>query len=120
MGLGASTDWGAVFQQLADAVVADAKPVECQWVIPPPPTGEKLDPTKVNVRFTPSNGPAETVYGVDSMAACSDQFKGWYYDDPTTPTRLVACPATCPLLQADDGATVAVAFGCASEKPPLR
>jgi hypothetical protein len=111
-------DWSAIFQQLADAVVADAVPVSCEWLIPPPPDGEELDPAKVNVRFTPSSGVEETIYGVGDPEGCTADFKGWHYDDPVNPSRLVACPTTCPILQADDNARISVVFGCDTEPPP--
>jgi hypothetical protein len=122
MGLGASTDWGAVFQQLADAVVADAKPVDCEWLIPPPPAGEQFDRDKINVQFTPTGGAPQKIYAAGAPDQCSDQFLGWYYDDPNAPKKVVACPQTCPTLQADVGgeAEVAVVFGCATESPPIR
>jgi hypothetical protein len=114
-----TADWNVVFQQLGDAVVADAKPVDCEWAIPPPPAGEALDPAKVNVEFTPSSGVPQLVYPVASSGACTDQFLSWYYDDPIAPKRVIACPQTCPTLQADDNAKIEVLFGCAQEPPPI-
>jgi hypothetical protein len=111
-------DWSVIFQQLADAVIADAVPVDCEWVIPPPPDGETLDPNLVDVSYTAGSGTVETVFGVESAAGCSDQFLGWYYDNPTAPTKLIACDTTCPVLQADDSARIEVAFGCERPPPP--
>jgi hypothetical protein len=112
-------DWSLIFQQLADAVVADAVPVQCEWVIPPPPPGEMLDPDLVRVRFTPSSGVVEPVYGVNDPSQCRNDFLGWYYDNPTAPTRLIACPDSCTVLQADDSARIDVLFGCLREPPPI-
>jgi hypothetical protein len=114
-------EFRTVFDSLATAVIADAVPVECEWIIPPPPDGETLDPNKVNVRFTRGDGTTETIYG-GTAAQCpaAGDYLGWYYDDPNLPTRVVACPETCPTLQADDQAQIDVEFGCDSEEPPVR
>jgi hypothetical protein len=114
-------EFATVFDSLAEAVIADAVPVECEWVIPPPPDGETLDKNKVNVKFTDSAGTTQTIYGVgsDECPPASD-FLAWYYDDPINPQRVIACADTCPVLQADDNARIDVQFGCATEPPPIR
>jgi hypothetical protein len=114
-----NADWNVVFQQLGDQVIADAKPVDCEWVIPPPPEGERFDPALVNVAFTPTSGIPEKVYAVPDASQCTDQFLSWHYDDPVAPKTVVACPQTCPTLQADDSAKIEVLFGCAQDPPPL-
>jgi hypothetical protein len=110
-----SPDWTVVFQQLADAVVADAVPVDCEWVIPPPPPGESLDANKVNVRFTGSSGTPETIFAVGDLASCDAAAGGWYYDNPANPSKVLACPTSCTVMQADDNALVEVLFGCATQ-----
>jgi hypothetical protein len=112
-------DWSGVFKQLGDAVVADARPVDCEWKIPPPPDGKQFDPEQVNVRYTPTSGTTQPIYGV-AQSECTDKFLGWHYDDPATPTRIIACPTTCPVIQGDVNAQVDVLFGCAKEHPPIR
>jgi hypothetical protein len=112
-------DWTVVFKQLADAVVADARPVDCVWSVPPPPDGQKLDPDKVNVRFTPSSGTPETLYALDDKSACTDNLGGWYFDNRSAPTQVLACPSSCTRMQADQNAKVDVLFGCARTPPPL-
>jgi hypothetical protein len=113
-----NANWDAVFKQLGDAVVADAKPVDCQWTIPPPPNGEKLDPGKVNVTFTPTSGVPETIYALGGSPECTDATGGWFYDDPAAPRQVLACPSSCTRMQADLNAKVDVAFGCDSKRPP--
>ncbi len=39
---------------------------------------------------------------------------GWYYDDPTSPTAILLCPATCDAVSTDTGATIQIALGCAT------
>jgi hypothetical protein len=109
----------AVFDTLAKAIVQDAVPVDCEWLIPPPPDGEALDPNAVNVHFTGSSGQTQVIYGVNAPSECTDQYGGWYYDDPTHPTRVIACPQSCQVMQADLNARVEVLFGCAREIVPV-
>lgn len=104
-------DWNAVFKQLGDAVVADAKPVDCAWKIPPPPTGMVFDKNKVNVEFTPTSGVKETFFYVKDVATCKDG-SSWYYDNEANPTTVLACPQACTKIQADQNAKINVAFGC--------
>jgi hypothetical protein len=114
-----SPDWNAIFKQLADAVVADAKPVDCTWTIPPAPNGKTLDPNKVNVSFTPSSGQTQSVYGVGTKDACTDKYLGWYFDDPSNPKQIISCPQSCTVLQSDDQARIDVKFGCVTESAPI-
>lgn len=105
-------DFSPIFQQLASSVVKDAVPVDCQWTIPTPTGGAKLDPNAVNVRFTQEDGVTETLFGIEDATECDDVHGGWYYDDATNPTRVVACDSSCRVMQSDHHAKVEVAFGC--------
>lgn len=116
----ANPDWNAVFQKLGEGIVADAKPVDCEWTIPPVPAGGTFNPDKVNVEYTPSTGAVETIYAVDDSTQCQDPLGGWFFDDNTNPTRVIACPASCTKMQADQGAQVDVVFGCDKKRIPAR
>lgn len=109
-----------VFQQIANVLVAEAVPVDCEWGIPTPPEGEELDPAKVNVQYTNGAGVEKQLYALNDESECVAGTGGWYYDDPEKPARVVACPSSCDEMQADQNARVQVVFGCASEPPPLR
>jgi hypothetical protein len=86
-------------------------PVECEWTIPPPPPGESLDPERVNVRATAPSLTTPLDFGqVANAGACVE--KGWHYDDPAAPKRLIACPQTCSLLKATPLAKISVLLGC--------
>jgi hypothetical protein len=88
-------------------------PVECEWTIPPPPPGEAFDRERVNVRATAPSLATPLDFGqVANAAACTD--KGWHYDNPDAPTRLIACPQTCTQLKATPLAKVSVLLGCAT------
>lgn len=103
-------DWSQVFGPLQDAVIKSV-PLPCTFPIPSPPNNETLDPSKVNVEFSPTEGAAEVFPRAAAEADCGDTL-AWFYDDPSLPTALNLCPATCEAVQA--GGTVDIAFGCAT------
>ena len=37
---------------------------------------------------------------------------GWYYDNPTTPTMINLCPASCQKAQSDPGSKIEIVLGC--------
>jgi hypothetical protein len=86
----------------------------CEWAIPSQPDGRTFDRDKVNIRWQTAS--ADTTFvRVDSEAKC--QANGWHFDDPTTPTRLVACPQTCDAIKAEPNAKLDVLLGCATLTP---
>lgn len=104
-----------VFQEMATAVVADAK-VPCVYDIPTPGGGQEIDYGKVNVAYVPApNAPPTDILNVPGGAANCGATGGWYYDDPTAPTQILLCEATCTSVQAADQGKVSVKFGCATK-----
>jgi len=104
-------DFDAVFQDMATQIVMTT-PVACDFDIPPPPNMMAIDPTKVNVVYTPGGmGNPQTIPNVADQAACG-ALGGWYYDDPVNPTKVLLCPATCTVISGDPTAQVDVEFGC--------
>jgi hypothetical protein len=79
----------------------------------PLPQGSNVDPNKVNIRFTPSAGVEQGLAQAMNAAACSTA-GGWYYDNPTAPTQITLCPATCDVVQADSAGRLDVVLGCAT------
>lgn len=108
-------EFDRVFNDLADVVVAQAVPVDCEWEIPPPPDGEMLDPNTVNLRYTSADGTAQTIYAVDQASDCDAQYGGWYFDDLSAPTHVLVCDSTCAIIQADLQAQIDLLFGCERE-----
>jgi hypothetical protein len=105
-------DFDPVFQDLATAVV-ESSSIACTYDIPAVPDGGAIDPTKVNVTYTPGGSDvAQTIGYVPGGAAACGASGGWYYDDPAAPSTILLCPATCDVVKADSGARVDVAFGC--------
>ena len=91
--------------------------VACTFQMPTMGTmGETIDPTLVNVNYTPGNGgPAVTFGQVANQAACTAQTGGWFYDNPAKPTTITLCPTTCTSVQADQKAKIQILLGCATK-----
>ncbi len=106
-----------VFNQLAQGVIGSTT-LDCGWSIPPPPTGEQFNKSKVNVIFTPGGAPqGEPIGKVDSAADCGPQ-GGWYYDDEANPTAVLVCDSTCQGIQSDPSGKIDVQFGCDTVSVP--
>lgn len=108
---------GATAQQaLVDALESVRTGViGCEYNLPIPPASDGiLDLESVEVRFTPGKNDPETIITkVASASACGETSGGYYYDDPTHPTRVVLCPASCAAVQgASAEAEVNLHFGC--------
>jgi hypothetical protein len=80
----------------------------CRYAVPAAPDGASLDPTKVNVLFTPPTGVQELI-GQSLDDGCSE---GWRYTDNQTQIRL--CSNTCERVQGSEG-SLSLAFGCATQ-----
>ncbi|MBK8999151.1 MAG: VWA domain-containing protein [Myxococcales bacterium] len=107
---------GNVGQQFIDALNAiRGAALACEYLIPKPQTGT-VDPTKVNVTFTPDGGQPETWPKYANEAACPPTGNGWYYDNDISPTKILLCPGTCSMVKNTKG-QVDVLFGCATKGP---
>jgi hypothetical protein len=82
----------------------------CNFQIPAP-KGGKFDKNQVNVVFTQGNE-KQTLYYWPSADACDKADGGWYYDDPSAPTQIIACPASCSEFQNASGGKVSIELGC--------
>jgi hypothetical protein len=102
------SEWTPIFTRLSEAVIKSV-PLPCDYMIPPPPAGQNLDPLKVNVGYT-APGAQEKVFGkAADQSGCGDAL-GWFYDDPARPKQVKLCPAACTRVAG--GGTVSIAFGC--------
>jgi len=102
-------DFKPVFDKLATAVVEGSK-VACDIAMPKPPDGKSINPYQVSVEIVPSSGSPQNIPHLDGSAQCASG--GWYYDNDTTPTRLILCPSTCTWAQELTGAKLSVGLGC--------
>jgi hypothetical protein len=84
----------------------------CSYNRPPAPTGEKLDPDKVNLVYRTGQGTNLQILR-SSSATCTD---GWYYGDDD---KLNLCSTTCETVLADRMAGLELLFGCAANINPV-
>lgn len=87
-----------------------ASALACDYEIPSPPPGEKLDRDMVNV-FYKADGTTSTI---PYDATCGSG-TGWRYDSETSPQRIVLCPASCDNVKSRPG-QMNVLFGCATRR----
>jgi hypothetical protein len=93
-------------------------PLACEYEIPAPNDGNlTVDLDKVQMVYTPAVGAPEEIPHANSYSECANPAGGWYYDDPTTPTKILACRCTCARLAAGK---VEIRLGCYPRRPPLR
>jgi hypothetical protein len=98
---------GAAFTQAMNSIRGQALP--CDYALP---NSGNVDPQKVNIEFTPVGGAPRLVVHVGDAANCDPNTGGWYYDNPTAPTRAIVCPQTCQSFTAEAGGAVNVVLGC--------
>lgn len=103
------TDFSAKMEEIRGVALG------CEFEIPPAPNGDEIDPTKVNFQYTPEGkGTPKVILRADDAADCGG-LPGWYFDNNTSPTKIILCPASCATVQADADAKVDVLFGCKSQ-----
>jgi hypothetical protein len=82
--------------------------LSCSYDIPAPPLGSVLDPAKVNLLFTPPDGPVELV-GQSPKGSCSE---GWQYSE--NGSQIVLCGSTCERVRSSQG-SLNLQFGCSTQ-----
>jgi hypothetical protein len=93
-------------------IVKQLKPkaLACEWTIPAPTDGSGFDPNLVNVRLT-TGAQTTMLTHAASREACDNNT--WYFDDPSAPKRLIACPTLCSAIEAAGAAAnVDILLGC--------
>jgi hypothetical protein len=105
-----TSDWSQVFGALQEAVIASA-PLPCDYAIPAPPAGEKLDRDEVNLEYSAPTASSATFPRASDAVACADHV-AWYYDDPGAPKQIKMCPAACDAISG--GGSIRIRLGCAT------
>jgi len=87
--------------------------VSCSYEVPEQSdTGEAVNPSKINVIFTPSGG-GPTLIEHNPTDVCSE---GWQLQGG----NVVLCPSTCERIQADSGSKFELLFGCDPIEAPIK
>jgi hypothetical protein len=88
--------------------------IPCSLEIPKGPNGTAtVDTSTVNVVYANASCALTTLLNVKTIAGCDPQGGGWYYDDPTRPTSIQLCQASCSAVSAP-GAQLRVSVGCST------
>ena len=74
-----------VLDSVAKQIVTGAKPLTCEYAVPPPPSGQTLDLSRINLELN-SNGGREVIPRVSSAADCQAARGGWYFDNVSQPS----------------------------------
>jgi hypothetical protein len=91
-------------QQIVGSVLS------CEYVVPPPPSGTALDPSKVNVIFSAQGARPEIIAKAPSGACTA----GWQYSPDGTHVTL--CADTCKRVQGAQNPQLDLLFGCTSKE----
>jgi hypothetical protein len=91
----------------------------CEWAIPKPTGNQIFDKGLVNISYSGAGG-SERLGNVPTKAACAAATGGWYYDDPNTPKRILACPQTCDVIQNMEDVKLQVLIGCSTVPADVR
>jgi hypothetical protein len=112
-----------VSSKVLDALnqIRDGAQVPCKFKIPPPPSGQTLNPGLVNVSYEDTSGKKNLVPSAGAKSSCGTQ-GGWYYDDPNAPTSVELCPGTCDTVTAQliasavlhKGSKLNIEYGCST------
>lgn len=85
----------------------------CEYKMPVAEAGI-VNPELIQVEFTPGGATeGEEINRVDDAGQCAGG-DGWYYDDNTSPTKIIMCPTTCDKLQNDENGRVDILVGCSN------
>jgi Mg-chelatase subunit ChlD len=105
-----------VEQQVLAALnsIRGAASIPCDLKLPAPKGGAPLDYGLVNVAYQDSSCALSTIYNVPNVDSCDASDGGWYYDDPTAPTVVKLCGASCDRVSAPGG-RLAFTVGCETE-----
>lgn len=91
-------------------VEQQVKPLTCEWGLPEPDPQRGFDQEEVNVVLNGST--PQTFAKVKGADACGDSTMAWHYDVEENPTRILACPETCKVIEAAEGASIDIQLGC--------
>jgi hypothetical protein len=109
------TDGATAKQDLLNALAAiRGSALDCDFEMPKASSGMQVDPSKINVNYTPAGGTQMTLGRVVDAASCGTA-PGWYYDNEQNPSRILLCPASCNSATVDIDATLEVLLGCVTE-----
>jgi hypothetical protein len=104
------TSANAQQQFLAALDAARRTAIPCDFAIP---SDTAIDPNETNVNYDPASGGQQAFVFVGDATDCTKApTNGWYFDNPSQPTKVILCDMACDMVKADDRGQVNVVFGC--------
>jgi hypothetical protein len=87
----------------------------CEYEIPAPTDpNQKVDLNKVQIVYTPAVGDQEEIPRANALTDCATSNSGgWYYDNPTSPSKILVCPCSCSRFGAGK---VDIRLGCEPQR----
>lgn len=107
------SDWSAVLAKLSDKVIST---IGCEFMLPTPEAGV-LDPNEIIVQYTPNGGAPEPLTHVTDVSKCGQYDNAWYYDDNTSPTKVILCPDACQEIGSAHTGKIDLLMGCVAPPP---
>ncbi len=94
---------GDVTSQFLGALnqIRGATVIPCQYTLPASTTTQQIDTNRIDVEVKLGSAPSQTLTHVGSEATCDASTGGWYYDNPSSPSVVLLCPASCTTVSAD-------------------
>lgn len=112
-----SASMDSTTQLLSELIAIKGQALKCQLDVPKSDTaGKEIDPNFISVAYEtgPDGMRVKTdlgfVSGADKCGAAPE--KDWYFDNPTTPTQIILCPAACDSIKADQTASLGITADC--------
>jgi von Willebrand factor type A domain-containing protein len=102
------TDLGAALNTALAAISGRA--LQCEFEVPQPTGGKKLDYGAVNVIYQAETNAAEQLIAQDAARACDDGANGWQYT--ADKSKIVLCGAACETVRR--AASIRIVLGCES------
>jgi hypothetical protein len=93
--------------------------LDCDFSMPEAKPGVEVDPSLINVNYTPGGGSQTTLTQVASADMCGTN-QSWYYDNVAAPTRIILCQSACDVITADAAASLQILLGCGTSSEPVR
>jgi hypothetical protein len=89
----------------------------CTFDLPLPADETSINPDQTNVEYTTGAGAVSYLPRTSDGTAstCSNSVKGWYFDTPTAPKKILLCPSSCNAMQQDSKGLLRVVYGCSTQ-----
>jgi uncharacterized protein YegL len=113
-----SASMDSTTELLNELVSIQGQALKCNLDVPKSDSaGKMIDPNFIDVDYkSGDNGTPSAVPLVSSSDKCGTD-QGWYFDNPTAPTQIMLCPATCDTVSKDSMAKVDIIVGCVMHVP---